>query len=432
MKSIVVTVVVIGVVVAGGWWWFAGAKPHDDRVPTYTVASSTFVRRVRAEGNLRAVKSTPLVAPQGAGGFGPAKIAWLAPDGVKVKAGEVVVRFDPTDPEKQLRDGQADLESAKAKLGSESIKGKQAVADRETDASLAADELAQMKKLQAKDPMIFSRNQIIESEIDQTLGGQKQTHAEQAKSIERSRSQSNTAVIGVEQQKAKLAIQHANEALQRMEIKAPHDGILVLARNWRGALPKLGDALWPGQGVAEIPLLDAMEAEVFVLEVEGSGLAEGQPAEIIVEARPDLSFAGKIRLVDKLAQPRQPGSPVQYFAVVVQLDKTESAVMKPGQRVRATLVLDQESALVVPRQAIVNREGKNLVYRKTQAGFDPVEVELGAATSGRVVIKKGLAAGDEIALRDPTRSLDGSDGGSGSASSHGEGGGGAAQMRMGP
>jgi hypothetical protein len=200
-----------------------------------------------------------------------------------------------------------------------------------------------------------------------------------------------------------------------MSIAAPTDGILVLERSWRGALPKLGDSLWPGQGVAEIPILDEMEASVYVLEVEGSGLAEHQPAQVVIEARPDRVFAGKIRIVDKLAQPRQQGSPVQYFGVVIQLDTTDREVMKPGQRVRATLVLDQMDALVVPREAVVARDSKNVVYRKAASGFESVAVELGAATSGRVVITKGLAAGDVIALRDPTQARDQAGSGSGSA-----------------
>jgi multidrug efflux pump subunit AcrA (membrane-fusion protein) len=80
--------------------------------------------------------------------------------------------------------------------------------------------------------------------------------------------------------------------------------------------------------------------------------------------------------------------------------------MKPGGRVRATLILDKDAALVVPRQAIVEQGGKNLVYRLEEGKFRPVEVELGASTPGRVVIEKGLSAGDRVALRDPTRSLD--------------------------
>ena len=105
-----------------------------------------------------------------------------------------------------------------------------------------------------------------------------------------------------------------------------------------------------------------------------------------------------------------PGVPIQYFAVVVAMDKTDPLVMKPGQRVRAKLLLDDAKsadALIVPRQAIINKEGKNYVYRRSSSGeFEQVPVELGPATSGRVAITKGLSEGDQIALRDPTHSID--------------------------
>jgi HlyD family secretion protein len=403
VKRLAAAAVVLAALGLGAAHLLRGASPRRDEIATYTVRAERFVRRVVAEGNLRAVKTTPLVAPRTSGRMGALKIAWLAPDGTLVKAGQVVVRFDPSEPEKQLRDGQADLDAASAKLREEAIKSAAAVAGRDTDAVLARDELDQTRKFQSRDQMIFSRNQIIESEIDEQLAGARQAHADQARQIERRLSRSNTAVIGVERQKAELAVAHARAALTSMEIVAPTDGIFVLQRNWRGAMPRLGDSLWPGQAVAEIPILDAMEASVYVLEVEGSGLAEDQPAEVVIEARPERVYRGKIRLVDKLAQPRQPGSPVQYFGVVIALDRTDRDVMKPGQRVRATLVTDQANALVVPRLAVFDRDGKTIVYRKAAAGFIPAQVELGAATSGRVVIAKGLAEGDVIALRDPTR-----------------------------
>ena len=412
-RAAIALAVLVGLGVAGARLLRGADAGSGPDVATYTVAKSSFVRRVTAEGNLRAVVATRLAAPQG-GRMGPVKIAWLAPDGALVKTGDVVVRFDPSEPEKQLRDGLADLDSASAKLRKETIKASAAVAGRETDAVLAREELERTRKFQSKDQMIFSRNQIIESEIDERLADAKQTHAENTKQIERRLSRSNTAVIDVERHKAELAVNHAEAALKSMQVVAPSDGVFVLVRNWRGQMPKLGDSLWPGQVIAEIPVLEAMEANVYVLEVEGSGLAENQPAKVVIEARPDRVFDGKIRLVDKLAQPRQQGSPVQYFGVVIALDKTDREIMKPGQRVRATLVLDQQDALVVPRQAVVERDGKATVYRRAAAGFEPVAVELGAATSGRVVITKGLAAGDVIALRDPTHPA-GPGSGSGSA-----------------
>lgn len=386
-----------------------------DAVPTVTVKKQPFVRRVTAEGNLRAVKATPLVGPNLGDAGGPMKVAWIAEDGVNVKKDDVVVRFDPTDPEKQLRDGQADLESADARLNEENLKSKTAVDDRARTAELAGKELIQTKQFQNKDQEIFSRNQIIEGEIDESLATAKKEHAERAQAVEKNLARSKASIINVEQAKAKLAIAHAKNALTAMELKAPHDGVFVLARDWRGNMPRVGDQMWPGQHVAEIPLLDAMEVELFVLEIDGTGLAKDQRAEIKIEARPDRTYPGKVRLVDKLAKPRQPGVPVQYFAVVVELEKTDRDTMKPGQRVSADLVLDETQALVLPRQAVITEKDKSIVFRKKGEGWESVTVELGSATSGRVVVKTGLNEGDEIALRDPTRKLgDGSGSGSGS------------------
>ena len=392
----------------GGAWAYLrpGGAAEPSGVPTATVVEDRLVRRVNAEGNLRALKATPLIVPK-TSAQGAMKVAWLAPDGSIVKQGDVVVRFDRSGPEKQLADGQADLASASARRKAEQIKAGAAVAARDTTAQLAAEELDQTRRFQSKDKEIFSRNQIIESEIDEGLATARKRHAEQTKSVERDLSRSKVGLIAVEQQKAELAINHARSALDSMEVRAPHGGIFVLQRNWRGEYPKIGQQMWPGQRVADIPLLETMEAEVFVLEVDGSGLAEQQRAEIVIEARPETVHRGKVRLVDKLAKPRIDNVPIQYFAVVVELERTDPAVMKPGARVRARLILDEERALVVPRQAIFNKEGKSFVYRRTARGdFESVPVELGAATSGRVAVTRGLAAGDAIALRDPTRSID--------------------------
>jgi HlyD family secretion protein len=72
--------------------------------------------------------------------------------------------------------------------------------------------------------------------------------------------------------------------------------------------------------------------------------------------------------------------------------------------VQATLLLEERrGALLVPRQAVFDREGRSVVFRRGARGFAPVEVKLGPATMGRVVVESGLAAGDVLALRDPTR-----------------------------
>jgi multidrug efflux pump subunit AcrA (membrane-fusion protein) len=375
-------------------------------VPTAVVVKEKFARHITAEGNLKAVKATPISPPPPRGRPRPMKIAWMAPDGSRVSAGEVVLRFDPTDFQRQLEDGDADRAAAAAKLSREGVQARAAEDNRESSAHMAEMELDKTRKFQPKDAEIFSKNEIIESTIDEHLQAAKMQHAQEAEAIEKKLTRSKLAVIEVEKKKAELSIQQARAGLEAIEVKAPHAGILVFQRDWRGELPHEGEQVWPGQTVAEIPILDAMEAQVYVLEVDGGGLEPGIAAKVALESRPDLTVDARVKQVDDLAQPRIPDLPVQYFAMTLSLARTDPSVMKPGQRVRATLLLDRDAALVVPRQAIVEQGGKNIVYRLEDGIFRPVEVELGPSTPGRVVIEKGLAAGDRVALRDPTRSLD--------------------------
>jgi multidrug efflux pump subunit AcrA (membrane-fusion protein) len=173
-------------------------------------------------------------------------------------------------------------------------------------------------------------------------------------------------------------------------------------------MPGVGDTMFRGQPIGEIPALNEMKAEVYVLEADAAGLALEQKATVSLEADTRKKFGGKISRVDKVARPRIPRQPVQYFGVTVDLDKTDPTLMKPGARVRAVLEIEnQKEAFAIPRQALFEREGKKLVYRKRGEAFEPVEVTIGSSSAGRVVVTKGLAKGDEIALEDPAKKEEG-------------------------
>jgi multidrug efflux pump subunit AcrA (membrane-fusion protein) len=373
-------------------------------VPTAEVEPARFVRRVPADGALEAVTATPLNLPPTV--REPMRVAWLAEDGSRVAAGEVVVRFDPTDMERNLVDAEDDLRTAGIKLEQERTARRSELAKLDQDAELARRELAGAREFQKKDDSIFSRHEIIESEIDEELSERRMEHSQQAREGRARLSDAELELIAIERRKADTAIDRARQGLAALEMTAPHDGLLLLSRN-RGETVRVGDTAFPGMRLAEIPDLAAMKAEVFVLEADAGGLAVGQPAEVVVESHPERRFAATVERVDSLAKPRLRGSPVQYFAVTLKLAETVPGVMKPGARVRATIDLGQlDGALAVPRQAVVSRDGENLVYRRSaDGGFEPVAVTLGPAALGRVVVTSGLAAGDVIALVDPTRPL---------------------------
>jgi multidrug resistance efflux pump len=379
------------------------------------VAGAPFIRRVTAEGNLKAVKATPLTAPSRAPGA--LKIAWIAEDGSLMKKDDIVVRFDPTDFEKELLSGNEDHATATNNMARTDVQAYATRTNLHRDKSQAQMELEVAKRFNFDDGEIFSKYQRIDAEVDAKLASDRMSHASNLIGVRDGLAKTEHDLVSIEDKKAALRIHNATEGLQSLEIRAPYDGIVVLQRDWRGDVPRVGANVWPGMPLGEIPDLAKMKAEVFVLEADAAGLAIDKRAVLSLESNPSVTYTGKVTQVDKLARPRVRGVPVQYFGVTIALDATDRELMKPGQRVRAGLVLDQQDALVVPREAVIERDGKSVVYRRGATGeLAPVAVELGAATSGRVAITRGLAEGDVIALRDPTQARDQASAGSGSGS----------------
>lgn len=381
-------------------------------VPTHRVASENFRREVPSDGTLEAVEATPVTAPQDARMM--LKIAWMVEDGSRVDGDQVVIRFDPTEMTDRLRDGLDSTSQARKRIGKEQATAASAQRKRDRDAAMAESEMQASAEFASglgdEESAIFSRNEIIESQIDQALASAKMDHARAAKGIERSVSSGKLDVLRVQERQAAMKVSQAEKALSLLEVSAPHAGILVAHRDWNGRVKSVGDTVWPGQKIAEIPKDEAMEAKVFVLEADGGALEVGMKATVIIESRPDRRYAASIARIETLAQPRFKDVPVQYFTVTLSLEKTDHEVMKIGQRVRAAILVAESEAITVPRQAVFQDGGKSHVYRRVapstakgsdQSGFEKVEVELGAGTAGRVIVTTGLDEGDEIALRRP-------------------------------
>jgi multidrug efflux pump subunit AcrA (membrane-fusion protein) len=407
LKRALVIVGVLGAVVAA-----SAALPTlrgigggtDDEVPTYIVERGDFVREIHADGNLKAADATLLGPPPEH--RRPLKIAWLFPDGSYVRAGDVVIRFDPTDLEEELQEGRHDRATTDSQITSKQVREEGSRHNLERDAEVAALELDYAQSFQSKDAMIFSRREIIESEIDEKLAHQKKEHAQLAGDLHHELVRTELDLLGIERRKAELKISQAAEALEALEVRAPHDGIFVLKQVW-GRKPEVGQTVWGGNAVAEIPKPEKMESQVYVLEADAGGLEVGLPATVLLDAQPDVVYKATASQVAALAQRRNHRSPVQYFSVTLELERTDTAVMKPGQRVSAVLTLDErQDVLTVPRQTVFEDEGKKIVYVRRGGGFEPTEVELGPSALGRLVIDAGLEEGDRIALRDPTRPAD--------------------------
>ncbi len=372
-----------------------------DGIVTVEVHAGRFVREVTATGTLKAVKATPIVAPVESGR--PQKIAVLARDGGALKAGDLVVEFDPWDAEKEAADGKADLAAAHAKIAKSTAEGGKTARSLTLDRDVAKEALDRAQTFQLTDEQLFSRHQIIESALDRDLFTKKADVAGRKLTTSGKLSAADRALGEIEAGKAETKVRNAEKSLRALRILAPHDGLLVLEKNWRGESAFVGDTLWPGQKIAEIPDLSSLEARVFVLEADAAGLKADLVAILSIEGRPGTEYPARVSRVDPLAKPREQQSPVKYFETTLALQKTDPALMKPGQRVRAVLRLaEADGVIAIPRGALFEKDGKRVVYRREGGAFAPVEVKVGHNSISRVVVESGLREGDQVALRDPS------------------------------
>lgn len=378
---------------------FSAVRKDEQNIPTITAVAVKFERHVTAEGNLVAKTATKVSLPADTP---PLKIGWIADDGSGVKAGDVIVRFDPTEFETELLGGESARDIASNKQASGAAEGGATRRNLVRDAAHAEKELRAAQERTVEDIEIFSRYEAIESGIDQDLAQHRRSYAQDSLAVRETLSRAESALIGIESSKAMIRIRNAERGLKSLEIVAPHDGILVLRKDWRGETPRVGSTVFGGQPVGEIPDVTAMQAEVFVLEADAAGLAMDQKASLTVESKPGQPFSGVVTRVDKLARPRVRNVPVQYFGVTLTLDKTDTTIMKPGARVRAVLEIEQQSdVFAVPRQAVFDRGGEKVVYKKAGRSFQPAVIEIGSSSPGRIIVTKGISAGDIIALREP-------------------------------
>jgi multidrug efflux pump subunit AcrA (membrane-fusion protein) len=381
---------------------FALACADPERVPTYEVVPRTFTHRVTAEGFLRSTEVIHVQVPEAAPPGGV--ILWRADDGIRVETGEVVALLDRAEMEKRVEKEEVDLATAEVRRDQTRVEGEARVSETASRSHEAALDLELAERFRRVDRSLYSRREILQSQIDEQLARVREEHAGEMQGLQSELAATELALVDVDRRRALDELRRAKKALDALEVKAPRAGVLTWVRDHRGDLPQIGEQVWRGQTLAEIPTVSELGIEAFVVEADFGGVVTGSNATVTLDAHPELSYPARVTRVDPIAQRRFVGSPSLYFKVLLALDETDLSVMKPGQRVTASILVEEvEDALVVPRQALFSEEGAYVVYRLSGSDFERVPVQVSTLARGLAVIASGLDAGSRVALAEPGR-----------------------------
>ena len=226
-------------------------------------------------------------------------------------------------------------------------------------------------------------------------------------------------------EKSGIPINQSPEKFQGSNVTAPMDGT-VLTKN-----VEIGESITSGvssfnAGTVLFSIADVtkMIVKAGVNEVDIGKIHVGMPVKVTLDAYPKISFAGRI---DRIAPAVRIEDKVRLFDVEVRLD-AQGRELRTGMTANIEMIGEKkEKALTVPVESVFQRDEGEIVYVKkkldakaiAEANKKPADegkidkdawkkffnkrvVVTGLSDNAHVEILKGLKAGEEIALEDPT------------------------------
>ena len=329
MKKFLFRFLILLFVLGAAWGAYMVVKQLPERqqqVPTAKVLRGDVVIRAYARGELRAVRSATLSAPNL---FGTVQVTKIAPLGSLARDKDLIVEFDDSERrasleetqlevdqiDEQIKKAQADLSISDSQDQVNLLKARYGV--RRAELEVQRNEL--LAAIDAKKNLLNleeakRRLQQLESDV-------KSRHEQALAQLAVLREQRNKSMIDVHREKMRIA---------QTKLLSPMTGLVAIRQN-RGQgfffpgmqLPDIreGDTLQPGMPVADVLDLSEFEVVARVGELDRANLHEGQDVTIQLDAVPDKRFRGKIKSMSGSASANIfSGDPGKKFDVVFSID----------------------------------------------------------------------------------------------------------------
>jgi len=371
------------------------------RGATPEVAAPVVVKRgdlvlsVDVEGELAAVRSTEIgVPPVAEVDF---KIAFLAPEGQSVKKGSSVLRLDTELLERQLAEKRAEYQEALQKLEQRQVDLGIKLLDLEQQAAQARAELGRATLKVEVPPEVQQRLELEKARLDKRGRERDLQNIDAEGRVTRAITGAEVESLREQRDRARGRVAALEAAIEKMNIRAPQDGIVVYKPNWRDEKKKVGDSVWFGEVVLVLPDLSEMKGEGFVDEADGGPVREGQKVTLRLEARPDSDLHGTVRSIARTVRQRSWRTPLKGYRVDLTLEKTDPGFMRPAMRFRGEVETGRApSVLLVPREVVFLRETGPVVWAKSGLGWRERAVTLGRSNRREVEVLTGVAEGDRL------------------------------------
>lgn len=376
-------------------------------VPTVEVTRGILVEHLELRGEIRPVRSIVVRAPMQSGQL---QIVELIPSGARVEAGDVVVRFDETTVQQNVREKESELEQAEAEIEQAQAEGRIREEEQRT-ALLTAQYDVERARLDMVSPeRLVARVELERAKLALADAGQRLQEEESKARAGRAATEADVQSRERARDKVAADLVRARRSLAALAIRAPSAGTIHILSNGRSGGPfggdrefREGDRAWPGAEIAELPDLTDILLTAKVDEEDRGRLRTGQTATLRVDALRGSELRAMVDDISVLARVDFSAGwpPARSFDVRLRLDASE-AELRPGMSATARVEVDRlDHALKMPARAVFNVGGRPIAYRRVGSRFEPAPIDISRRTGDEVAVSSGLAPGDRVATAEP-------------------------------
>jgi HlyD family secretion protein len=400
IRSGFVTLAVLGVIGASATGVYRLRQVQASvTLPVAPARKGDFQVIIRSRGELRALRSVQVYAPV----VPQLRIAWLAPSGETIKEGEMMIKFDSSSSEQQLQQKEAVLRQAQATLD-QAIAQARITADQDNSDLADAKFNVEKARLEVSKQEIVGQIQAEESKVDLAMAEQKLKMEEATVNLHGASDIAKRASLTRQRDQAQADVDLTKQRIGQMEIKAPITGFLTFSTNWTqgymDAKPfKVGDNVFAGMALAEIPDLNTLELEGKIEETDRGRIAVDQSVKVHIDSLPELDIKAKVGQISPMAEQSNEFPRTRSFKAWAAMQNPDPR-LRPGMNGGMDIIIRKvPNAISIPSKALFTRGGKPVVYVAEGKIYVPMEVEVLARNPDEIAIS-GIPAGSMVTLVD--------------------------------
>lgn len=364
----------------------------------FTVAPKTMTFSVDATGILRATSVQNFGAPPEFANYWQFQIVNLAAEGKQVKTGDQLITFDAQKVRDDLQRFQNELDQANKEL--DKTKAQIDLERQELMSKLAASEnnFEKLKLKQTNDPRFDVPNKVEEDRLALEQARREVAALKERLDWHKQSSDATYQIIASKKARAENKVTQINQGMANFQAKADREGVVIYKTKWNGERFQVGENVWSGQSILEIPDLNTIIAEAFVPEVDIGKIKPDQRVELTIDAFPGKSYTGAVKSMGKLVRPKAWDIPNKILEAQITLDQLDAQIMRPAMSIKAKIETSAlPDCLAIPLKAARTTAEGSKVKVKTAQGWREQAVKLGDSNGTEVVVIEGLQAGDRIA-----------------------------------